>query len=250
LKKKSQFVGFAVIPGAGVLLHFKEFYVGGLLITSFNIPGFLLAFMNLLAFFCVMFLPPAVSPSKYELEHVHHETSNPQSPIQSHENSNSNLSSLESYKNTNSIPPLSTIQIQSPSPTIQERNQNSASVADPELSENRVYFYTGVSLFLFLNFIVRGVLSVLETAGSSIYSDILDFEKEEAISGNSLVYLILGMIGLVVFLLIDRLRKLVHEITLLSVSLLFLAAGSLLLIEFGTELTLWQFLIGALLQYK
>ncbi len=67
--------------------------------------------------------------------------------------------------------------------------------------------YVGVALFIFLNVVARGVLALLETVGPPVFLEAWNDDSTDAVGTTSTMMLILGLIGLVVFFLIDFILK-------------------------------------------
>eukprot|EP01117_Protostelium_nocturnum_P012980 TRINITY_DN4807_c0_g1_i1.p1 TRINITY_DN4807_c0_g1~~TRINITY_DN4807_c0_g1_i1.p1 ORF type:complete len:489 (+),score=148.14 TRINITY_DN4807_c0_g1_i1:155-1621(+) len=129
--------------------------------------------------------------------------------------------------------------------------ESKEAVSGIDKKELRLFYY-GLGLFILLNMVGRGVLSVLETTVSPTFKDILmdmsdpdsepDYTKLTAI-----MLFVLGVIGLVIFFLLDPLCKRIKEPTILNAGFMVVAAGSLFLISYGKEIiTVWQFAIGSI----
>ncbi|PRP89052.1 Major Facilitator Superfamily (MFS) [Planoprotostelium fungivorum] len=113
-------------------------------------------------------------------------------------------------------------------------------------------FYWGLALFIGLNLVGRGVLSVLETTVSRTFEDILEDVSDPGQEPNftrdtSIMLFALGMIGLVIFFLLDPLTKRVKEEIILNVGFVIIAGGSVALISYGRDpITFAQFAIGSI----
>jgi len=113
-------------------------------------------------------------------------------------------------------------------------------------------FYWGLALFIMLNLVGRGVLSVLETTVSRTFEDILEDISDPEVTPDltkdvSIMLFALGMIGLVIFLFLDIVCKYIAEQVILSIGYVVVAIGSLALISYGREtISLLQFAIGSI----
>jgi len=113
-------------------------------------------------------------------------------------------------------------------------------------------FYFGLSLFIGLNLVGRGVLSVLETTVARTFQDILEDVSDPGVEPDltkdtSIMLFALGMIGLVIFFLLDPLCKKVKEQTILNIGYMIIAAGSVALISYGLDpISIYQFGFGSI----
>jgi len=79
-----------------------------------------------------------------------------------------------------------------------------------------------------------------------IFLDAWNGKEEEAVGDTSQMMLILGVLGLIVFALIDVMEKWIAEWLLLAISFLFIGVGALFLYDWTkTGVGLAQFIIGA-----
>eukprot|EP01119_Soliformovum_irregulare_P009050 TRINITY_DN2216_c0_g1_i1.p1 TRINITY_DN2216_c0_g1~~TRINITY_DN2216_c0_g1_i1.p1 ORF type:complete len:461 (-),score=79.68 TRINITY_DN2216_c0_g1_i1:31-1413(-) len=104
----------------------------------------------------------------------------------------------------------------------------------------------GIWVFIFLNFVARGTLAVLETTGAPVFASAWG-KTNDIVMDTSIMMLILGLIGLIVFFVIDKVEKRIPELYLLTFSFIIVAVGGMLMIDYGPGVNLAQFLSGALL---
>ena len=108
----------------------------------------------------------------------------------------------------------------------------------PEWSRlTRLYFFLRQSyvplVFVFLNFSGRGVLSVAEAYGTRMYGAITNPDDPSAASsGASTFFLVMGCIGLLVFLCLNRLVKYVEETNLLMLAFISMGIGFGVIVDF------------------
>jgi ceroid-lipofuscinosis MFS transporter 7 len=197
-----QFIGFAVVPGAGKVLTYIDFKIGSFEVDQFTSTGFLLAIINLLMVVFVMIFLPNRLPMQPEPK-VH------------------------------KIAPPSQIE------------EKSASKVE-ESSIPKSVFYIGVGVFIALNLVARGVLALLEVTAAPVFLDAWDGSESDPVGHTSTMMLILGVVGLIIFALIEFMEKYIAEWLLLSISLFLIGAGGAVLYDWtGDGINLAEFLIGA-----
>jgi len=96
-------------------------------------------------------------------------------------------------------------------------------------------FYVGLWLFISLNFVSRGILSVVETVGSPLFLDAWNDQDKDPVKDSAQMLLGLGALGLLIFLLVDTLTKLLGETRLLVVGFFTLLIGSSVLAGFNSD---------------
>lgn len=131
-------------------------------------------------------------------------------------------------------------------PKPEEESASTTKEVLPDQSNKRLV-YIGVGLFIFLNFVARGVLALLETVGPPVFLEAWNDDSTDAVGTTSTMMLILGLIGLVIFFLIDYVQKILREPILLVFGFVITTLGCLLLINYNEpeRITLVQFLVGA-----
>jgi len=80
----------------------------------------------------------------------------------------------------------------------------------------------GAMVYIVLNFVSRGVLSLVETIGTPLFQSIF---KGSTTTDASHFYLALGVLGMVVYLVLGWARKVASEITILIFGFLLIATG-------------------------
>lgn len=107
----------------------------------------------------------------------------------------------------------------------------------------------GIILFLILNFVCRGVISLVETIGGMMYLQMdPNYDQNDHpnnVFNSSKMFSILGCFGLIFFFVVDWLRKCIPDLVILTVSLVFLTAGCILLVPWGHAIQMWHFYLGA-----
>mmetsp|Transcript_30624 Transcript_30624/g.76849 ORF Transcript_30624/g.76849 Transcript_30624/m.76849 type:complete len:478 (-) Transcript_30624:147-1580(-) len=104
----------------------------------------------------------------------------------------------------------------------------------------------GSIVFITLNFVVRGMISVVETIGTPIFMKQrgLNPEDSDSQSDASLFFLLLGIGGLFVYFFIGYVSKHVSSTILLAGSILFLGGGCVVLVDYGGGWSFLQMLVG------
>jgi len=112
---------------------------------------------------------------------------------------------------------------------------------------NRRLLIVGATTFIAFNLIGRGVLALLETVGAPVFLDAWGEQVDDVdpVQDTASMMLGLGLAGLVVYFLIDPLRRVLTEESLLAGSFCLIGGGSLFLIRWGGSVGLWRFIIGA-----
>jgi len=195
-----QFLGFAIMPGAGSLLSlFPNYSIKGLRIDAFTTPGWTLGFLNLVALLLLVF------------------------------------------------------KFRDPIPNDEDRivNINSKKKADkpkPKFTKN---VWISFFVFLALNFLVRAVLSIVETFGTPIYRKLhpnpnasdTDNSGTTEVASTGYLFAGFGIVGVFVLLSIGAFTKRnVPDFAVLLVGLVSLILGCGLLI--GENLGFARFIIG------
>jgi len=104
--------------------------------------------------------------------------------------------------------------------------------------------YVVIWSYVFLNFSARGAISLIETVGAPMFLQIWEGPHYSDTKPSSLMFLIVGTVGLFIFLIIPYIKK-VPENILTGIGFLFITAGSLVLIQFSSKpVDLTQFLVG------
>lgn len=99
-------------------------------------------------------------------------------------------------------------------------------------------------LFVTVNLIARGVLSVAETYGTQLYNMFADLPSTDTSSASTFL-LVLGLLGLGVFLTTHHLTKVVDERTLLFVSFLALGVGFGVIVDFeDNDIDIYDYTAG------
>ena len=97
-------------------------------------------------------------------------------------------------------------------------------------------------IFVLLNFSGRGILSVAETYGAMIYDDI---GASDTSVNASTFFLIMGCIGLLVFLCMNKLIKYVEETSLLILAFISMGIGFGVIVDFdGYDIDIYDFSAG------
>jgi MFS family permease len=104
--------------------------------------------------------------------------------------------------------------------------------------------WIGSFLFIGLNVLVRGTIAVVETLGTPIFLHV--YHPSNEVEATSIMFSILGVIGLIFYFSIDYMLKLISETTLLSIGFALAAIGSLCLVNLTShQMTIYQFFAGA-----
>ncbi|CAK4577885.1 unnamed protein product [Aphanomyces euteiches] len=106
-----------------------------------------------------------------------------------------------------------------------------------ELPQRLVYF--GVAVFMFLNVIGRGVLSVYETINVPLYLQVTGLSNSTAAESAATFQFQLGLLGLLSYLAIEFFRLAISDTTWLLIGLGSLALGNALLF-LQWPLSLWE----------
>jgi len=114
------------------------------------------------------------------------------------------------------------------------QEQEESAPAGNEPGTRRRYLI-GVTLFIFLNFVARGCIALMETIGAPLYLDVWDIEVNEQ-RHTARMFLILGIVGIVVYFLVSYLVKLIREKFLLCLSFILIGTGSVSLNSRFTEI--------------
>jgi len=94
------------------------------------------------------------------------------------------------------------------------------------------YIKIGVALFIFENFVARGVLSIIEVLGPIRF--IQDWPNDtDVIADEGYFFAILGVLGLIVYFGVDFIPKIIPEWITLTIGFFFLAGGCIVLIPVG-----------------
>jgi len=112
---------------------------------------------------------------------------------------------------------------------------------------NRRLLMVGIATFIAFNLIGRGVLALLETVGAPVFLDAWGETTDDVdpVQDTASMMLGLGVAGLVVYFLIDPLRRFLTEEQLLATSFVLIGSGSLFLIRYNGSVGLARFIIGA-----
>jgi len=98
--------------------------------------------------------------------------------------------------------------------------------------------------YVYLNFAARGAISLVETVGAPMFLQIWEGPHYSDSKPSSLMFLIVGAVGLIIFLVIPYIKK-VPENILTGVGFFIITAGCLVLIQFtSSAVGLTQFLVG------
>jgi len=133
----------------------------------------------------------------------------------------------------------------------EQKQEQQAIVEDEEEEQplSRVWLWTGIGLFIILNLVTRGVLALLETVGAPIFVDVWDSDKQDAVKDSSQMFLSLGVGGLLMYFIVDYLRKWVPEHWLLAGSFALTGVGTVFFIAWTGDdaITKVEFLVGAVI---
>eukprot|EP01113_Clastostelium_recurvatum_P049540 TRINITY_DN9195_c0_g1_i4.p1 TRINITY_DN9195_c0_g1~~TRINITY_DN9195_c0_g1_i4.p1 ORF type:complete len:550 (+),score=103.44 TRINITY_DN9195_c0_g1_i4:84-1733(+) len=201
-----QFLGFAIMPGAGSLLTWIPYFeVFGLHMNPFTTPGWTLAIANLIALvlLLVKFKEPVVIP--------------PPSA------------------------PLASVDVKTDATPVK--------AAKPKVKYTRQAIIAFV-VFITLNFLVRAVLSIVETLGTPIFrklhpdpTDTADGPTHQNVALTGYLFAGFGLVGIVVLLFIGFItRRGVPDFAVMFAGLIALCVGTAVLM--GDNISLTQFIIG------
>lgn len=84
---------------------------------------------------------------------------------------------------------------------------------------------------------------MLETVGTPVFLDAWNGDKQDRVQDSATMFLILGVVGVIVFFLIGPLKRVCSDKTLLTFGFVITGVGSFLLINSDDSLP--RFLIGA-----
>ncbi|RLO11289.1 hypothetical protein DYB28_005269 [Aphanomyces astaci] len=188
------FLGYALTPGLGEVFVGVNFtLVGGISIHELNAPGLVMAAFDFLLAICMW-------RGYSEVLHA-------------------------------SIPPPSSMDTSSKNVVVHAPTEGSNTtgddVVDEELSTRLFYF--GVAVFVGLNIIGRGVLSIFETISVPLYLDVTRLSGDQAVASASAFQFNMGLLGLLSYLAIMVCRRKVADSGWLLLGLAAMVVGNGLL---------------------
>ncbi|KAG9405560.1 hypothetical protein AC1031_003462 [Aphanomyces cochlioides] len=114
-------------------------------------------------------------------------------------------------------------------------------VSTYELPNNLVYI--GVGVFMMLNIIGRGILSVYETINVPLYLEVTGFSNGTAVESAASFQFNMGLLGLLAYLAIEVFRHSIADTTWLLIGLSALVVGNGVLLVLS-PLSYWEFAAG------
>eukprot|EP01087_Luapelamoeba_hula_P017076 TRINITY_DN5350_c0_g1_i1.p1 TRINITY_DN5350_c0_g1~~TRINITY_DN5350_c0_g1_i1.p1 ORF type:complete len:438 (+),score=64.20 TRINITY_DN5350_c0_g1_i1:213-1526(+) len=230
----AQYVGFAVAPGLASPFGLIDTQVWFMPINQLTLPGIFL-FFGALVFVPVLYLMLSKrQPASETLEnHVslepHQAALDDAIDGDSDDDKYSDATQMTLLGRQSTTTTITTVPINDKSytPVVEsdiESPTNDVEAEEP-LSERLVLL--GLGTYIVLNFLARGLLATLETFVAPIFISLREDDDNVADVGEFL--LALGLFGLVFFFAIGYLNRLCKEQTLLVISFVFIAVGSVLL---------------------
>jgi MFS family permease len=129
-------------------------------------------------------------------------------------------------------------------------------VASPEAPKKKAYnpieesahqkklMIVGAAVFIMLNFVARGILALVETFGTVIFLRVWNDQEGDGLSDTSLFYLYLGVLGMVVYLTVGYIQKIITETWLLLLGFGLIGFG-LVVIGINTAgISVFRFSLG------
>ncbi|RHY24607.1 hypothetical protein DYB25_008959 [Aphanomyces astaci] len=162
------FLGYALTPGMGAVLVGVDVNIFGLHLHALTAPGFILSILNLITLTLMLF----VYDESMNSDHA----------------------------------PISTPVLKKPSIT----SKGPALLSSPllnstyELPTNLMYI--GVGVFMVLNIIGRGILSIFETINVPLYLDVTGYSNANAVASAASFQFNMGLLGLLSYLAIEVFR--------------------------------------------
>jgi len=120
-------------------------------------------------------------------------------------------------------------ELKSKSESITKEDQPKAAELPPE--QKRLQTIAGI-LFFFFNFDTRSAVSIIETAGTTMYLRTLTPPCASDRTRATAFFFLLGFVGFIVFFFVNRLNKIFSSLTLLASSMFVIGTGLFLLINF------------------
>ncbi|RHY98608.1 hypothetical protein DYB37_010360 [Aphanomyces astaci] len=185
------FLGYALTPGMGAVLVGVDVNIFGLHLHALTAPGFILSILNLITLTLMLF----VYDESMNSDHA----------------------------------PISTPVLKKPSTT----SKGPALLSSPllnstyELPTNLVYI--GVGVFMVLNIIGRGILSIFETINVPLYLDVTGYSNANAVASAASFQFNMGLLGLLSYLAIEVFRHKIADTAWLLIGLAALVVGNTLL---------------------
>lgn len=210
-----QFIGFGLMPGANIMFSNVDVNIGEMPLNSLTAPGFVIAVLNIIALvldfalFSSYFAPtPADDRATIVVPH----NGNGKGNDKHEQNARGRTESKPPHKPHEDVEAFS---------------------ADGEPEEHRSWWHgkwshdtklmvVGAIVYIVLNFVARGVLSLLETLGTPIFLEVFDGTDT---TDASHFYLILGVLGLSVYFGLGFARKIASEIAMLIFGFMLIGAG-------------------------
>lgn len=206
-----QFIGFGLMPGANIMFADVDVNIGEMPLNSLTAPGFVIAVLNVIALvmdfalFSSYFAPtPADDRATIVVPH---------SGSHKHEpNARGRTESKPLHKSHEDVEAFSA----------DGEPEEHRSWWHGKLSHDKKMMVVGAIVYIVLNFVARGVLSLLETLGTPIFLEVFDGTDT---TDASHFYLILGVVGLSVYFGLGFARKIASEIAMLIFGFMLIGAG-------------------------
>ncbi|ETK71180.1 hypothetical protein L915_21521 [Phytophthora nicotianae] len=218
------FLAYALTPGLGSIVGDTQVKIGGDVIqfNRFTAPGFLLVTLNL---FTIVFNNLIYDDS------ISRDDA-PDSPVIVKTTTTSSPSSTKPTDKTLTVIVHDSDVEKKASQTVQREVQSSI------LSDRAVT--VGMLVFIFLNFIARGTLSIFETVNVSLFLEMTnrnttaEQDSVEASQDASTFYLVVGLLGLFSYGSVQILRKKVSDVSYLLFGFSMLLVGNTILLTLCT----------------
>jgi MFS family permease len=125
-------------------------------------------------------------------------------------------------------------------------NDDPARISHDELESNWLSTWLGPAIFILLNAVVRGSISVLETVGGGMFRETWKDDDGDELEDTGYFFTGIGCIGLVSYIVVTLLSKRVSDYIMLIFGLLCIVVGSSLFIGITDE-NFYRFVGGCVL---
>jgi hypothetical protein len=139
------------------------------------------------------------------------------------------------------------VAIKSPTHTVEipKRHQQAFKPIQAESRHSRKLTIVGAIVFILLNFVARGILSLIETLGTPIFLRVWNDQDGDALSDASQFYLYLGLAGLAIYLTVGWTQRWISEAYLLLLGFCIIGSGLVVLGIDTPGLSMVRFTAGA-----
>jgi ceroid-lipofuscinosis MFS transporter 7 len=214
------YLGYALTPGLGKLFQNWDFYVLGYEINKFTAPAFLLLIWEIIVLFVI-----AVGMDD-----------------------NVDFMNKPGYKmsHKNSVESNTSIVSETASDASENEPAPTSKVNNTAFSPGAVLVQAGLVLFICLNFVGRGAAAILETISPSMFIQSIHKTQEDptAVKLCSEFFLYLGIVGVVMFVALDKFRHVCSDLKLLVGGFMICGLGLCIMAYSPLNIGLVQLSIG------